>query len=95
MPEPVTVHAFVSGRVQGVAYRASLADEARRLRLCGFVRNLADGRVEYIAQGPDAAVAQLVEWSRQGPRWASVTDVEYQTLNESPAYEDFRIEATR
>ena len=69
------VRALVTGRVQGVSYRASTASEARRLRLTGWVRNLADGSVELEAEGPDDVVAQLIDWCHRGPPAARVAAV--------------------
>ena len=69
------MHVIVSGRVQGVSYRASTAAEARRLGLSGWVRNLADGRVELEAEGDDARVAALLEWCARGPAAAVVDQV--------------------
>lgn len=69
------VRAIVTGRVQGVSYRATTAAEARRLRLAGWVRNLPDGSVELEAEGAPAAVEELLRWARRGPRRAVVTDV--------------------
>ena len=65
----------VSGRVQGVFYRASCQREARRLGVHGWARNLDDGRVEVVAEGTPAAVAALEAWCRQGPPRALVTSV--------------------
>ena len=70
------VHAIVSGRVQGVSYRASTADLGRRLHLTGWVRNLPDGSVELEAEGPDAAIAELLAWCTDGPPAARVTGVD-------------------
>ncbi len=65
-------HLLVSGRVQGVFYRASAVEKANALGLAGWVRNLPDGRVEAGAAGPGAVVAALVLWCRQGPGGARV-----------------------
>jgi acylphosphatase len=69
-------HAYVSGRVQGVFFRDSAREEAHRLRLAGWVRNLPDGRVEALFEGPPEAVDRMVEWCREGPRHAEVEEVE-------------------
>ncbi len=70
------VHLVVSGRVQGVFFRQSTADTARRLGLRGWVRNLPDGRVEAEAEGERAALETLVEWCRRGPPAARVDALE-------------------
>ena len=67
---------FVSGRVQGVFYRASAQKQAIALGISGFARNLPDGRVEVLAIGDALAVEALVEWLWRGPPAASVTGVE-------------------
>ena len=72
------VHMFVSGLVQGVFYRASTEAEAKRLGLTGLVRNLPDGRVEAVAEGPEEALADLCQWAEEGPRDARVERVERQ-----------------
>ena len=69
-------HLVVSGRVQGVAFRACTADEAQRHGLRGWVRNLPDGRVEVEAEGERAAVEALAAWCRRGPPAARVLAVE-------------------
>lgn len=66
----------VSGRVQGVSFRYYTVREAARLGVSGWVRNLPDGRVEIFAQGFAGEVDRLFEWAHQGPRFASVKDVE-------------------
>jgi acylphosphatase len=66
----------VEGRVQGVFFRVTCAREATRLDVRGWVRNTADGRVEAVFEGPEAAVARMVAWSRQGPPGATVIGIE-------------------
>ena len=68
-------HIWVSGKVQGVWYRASTVEEARRLGLTGWVRNLPDGRVEIVAEGPREALEKLVAWCHEGPPLAVVDEV--------------------
>lgn len=70
------LHLVVSGRVQGVAFRQATADEARRLGLAGWVRNLPDGRVEAVAEGARPALEGLLAYCRRGPPLARVDAVE-------------------
>jgi acylphosphatase len=67
---------YVSGRVQGVWFRGSTRDQAVRLGLSGYARNLPDGRVEVLACGETEALETLHKWLWQGPSAASVSDVE-------------------
>jgi acylphosphatase len=85
------VHAFVSGRVQGVYFRQMTRQAARRLELWGWVRNLSDGRVEVWAQGEEAALQRFVDWLWEGPPRASVSGVESQDVPPDPAVQDFLV----
>lgn len=67
---------WLSGRVQGVAFRASARREARAAGVDGWVRNLADGRVEAVFEGAPGAVEALLAWCREGPSAARVERVE-------------------
>ena len=69
------VRFVVSGRVQGVFFRASTREEALRLGLTGHARNLPDGTVEVVACGDDAALGQLERWLELGPPLAQVSRV--------------------
>ena len=66
---------FVSGKVQGVCFRARARDEAVRLGVRGYARNLADGRVEVLAVGTEAAIDALERWLQRGPPLARVERV--------------------
>ncbi|AYF90499.1 acylphosphatase [Pseudomonas sp. JS3066] len=74
----ICLHGYVSGTVQGVYYRQSTQEQADQLELDGWVRNLADGRVEVLLEGEEDAVRALAAWLEQGPAEARVTGVELQ-----------------
>jgi acylphosphatase len=75
---------FITGRVQGVFFRAGTQEQARRLGLSGYARNLADGRVEVLAVGPMDALDKLAVWLSQGPPHARVDAVEYEPVEVPP-----------
>jgi acylphosphatase len=72
---------LVSGKVQGVFFRASTREQALRLGLRGHARNLADGRVEVVAAGTDAAIDALARWLRHGPTNARVDAVQREDID--------------
>ena len=91
MSDSVRAHVFVSGRVQGVYYRATTRDTARDVGVDGWVRNLDDGRVEAVFEGPVDAVEEMIEFCHEGSSAARVSDVD--VTYEEPGGEDgFHVE---
>ncbi len=82
MSELTARRCFVSGRVQGVFFRATTATRARELGLGGYAINLPDGRVEVLAVGEARAVDTLAQWLWQGSTMSEVSAVECQPVNE-------------
>lgn len=82
---------YVSGRVQGVYFRASTRDEARRLNLLGHARNLEDGRVEVLVVGSADAVSTLIGWLGKGPPSARVDAVEVLEIEIDAAPDGFHV----
>jgi acylphosphatase len=87
----VRVHVYIRGRVQGVFFRASTREVAERLGLTGWVRNLADGGVEAVFEGPEDRVRQAVSWCSKGPPGAYVSDVQEQWLDYTGEFKGFEI----
>ena len=85
----VAARFLVSGKVQGVFFRASARDPANALGLRGFAKNLPDGRVEVLAAGSDAAIDELAAWLREGPPMARVDDLERLPARDDEAGEGF------
>lgn len=87
------VHAIVTGRVQGVSYRASTASEARRLGITGWVKNNRDGSVELEAEGAPEQITAFLAWCHKGPPSARVAAV---TVDErEPTGADTQFSVTR
>ena len=85
------VHVFVSGRVQGVWFRESTKTEAENLGVKGWVRNLVDGRVEAVFEGPEASVDRLVAWCDAGPSAARVERVDAEKEEPTGEFSAFRV----
>jgi len=85
------VHLIVSGRVQGVFFRARTKAMAESLDLKGWVRNLSDGSVEAVFEGSCPAVNEAVEWCRKGPSRAVVTNVLQMEEPYKGEFEEFRV----
>lgn len=92
--EEVRAHAIVSGRVQGVGFRYYAQRQAQVLSLRGWVRNLANGNVELMAQGPRERVAEFLQKIRKGPQMSWVQNCEV-TLGEANAnFASFELRST-
>ncbi len=84
-------HVWISGRVQGVFFRAHTKEVAEKLGLTGWVRNLPDGRVEAVFEGEEEAVKEAIEWCKRGPPLAKVERVEVRYEEPTGEFKDFRI----
>jgi acylphosphatase len=83
---------LISGQVQGVGFRASTYRASARLPgLCGYVRNLPDGRVEAVFMGDDQAVHDMIAWCKKGPRAAIVNHLEVLEEVIDPTLKEFQI----
>ncbi|OYT41183.1 acylphosphatase [Candidatus Pacearchaeota archaeon ex4484_26] len=71
------VHVFISGKVQGVFFRAFVNRNAEELQLKGWVKNTGDGRVEAVFEGDERAIKKIIELCNEGPAGAKVENVEY------------------
>ncbi len=87
----IQAHVFISGWVQRVGFRYWTKREASKLGLTGWVRNLADGRVEAIFQGPKERVAEMVEKCRKGPVWTGDNEVKLEWKKARKEFTNFEI----
>ena len=87
----IRAHVYVSGYVQGVAFRYSAIRAAESCGVTGWVRNLRDGRVELLIEGTEAQVQQMVAWCQHGPRGAQVTEIEMERHPYTGEFADFDV----
>ncbi len=87
----IRAHVFISGRVQGVFYRASTKNMAEQLGLKGWVRNTSDALVEAVFEGEETAVKDMISWCHKGPRSAEVSDVTVDYTKFLGEFEEFCI----
>lgn len=85
------VHLRISGRVQGVGFRANAQKTAQRLGIRGYARNLPDGRVEIVAEGAAARLNQFTTWCRTGPTLSRVTAIQIVESTATNEFEQFEI----
>lgn len=86
------VRGRISGRVQGVSFRASMCAEARRQSAAGRVRNSRDGTVEFLLQGTPAVVQSMLDWAGRGPPGAHVTGLDVHDVEYDPTLDTFEID---
>ncbi len=84
-------HIFVSGKVQGVFFRSGTRGKAQELGVTGWVRNLADGRVEAVFEGEQDKVEEMVHWCKKGPQYAIVESVKAIPENYKGEFQGFII----
>ena len=90
-PPQTQAHVYISGRVQGVSFRWNTQYQAQQLGLTGWVRNLWDGRVEAVFEGPEELVRQAVAWCHHGQRPARVDKVDVQYRPATGEFQSFRV----
>jgi acylphosphatase len=86
-----SVKGFVTGRVQGVGFRYFVMRHAQARNLCGYVRNLNDGRVEFVLHGDENSIATVTEKIRVGPPHAIVDDLAFNETDQASATSGFVI----
>ena len=89
--ELVRAHLRIYGRVQGVFFRANMRNVAERLGVKGWVRNVPDGSVEAVLEGPRSRVEEVIRWAHRGPPLARVDRVEVRWEKYRGEFDDFTI----
>jgi len=85
-----TVRIFISGTVQGVFFRGFIKKEAENLALKGYVRNLEDGRVETVVEGPENEINKMIEICKQGPAHSRIKNIIIESINHQ-GFSNFKI----
>jgi acylphosphatase len=91
MKDKTRAHAIISGRVQGVFFRMETMRAAQRIGVSGWVRNLRDGTVEAVFEGDKTRVDAIIQWCKEGPPHAHVTDVKVDYEQYAGEFESFEI----
>ena len=91
MEDKTRAHAVISGRVQGVFFRMETMRAAQRIGVSGWVRNLRDGNVEAVFEGDKTRVDAILDWCKQGPPHAHVTDVKVDREAYTGEFDSFEV----
>ena len=87
----VSKHVIISGRVQGVWFRATTKEKAKEYNVKGWVRNTSDGKVEAVFVGEEKDVEKMIQWCHHGPTLAEVEKVEVTSYTAKESFKDFTI----
>ena len=90
----IRAHLIITGRVQGVGYRANTRRKANKLNLRGWVRNLRNGDVEITVEGPEVEVQKLIVWCYRGPTSAHVSTVKVEKSVPTGEFDSFTMKST-
>ncbi len=93
--EPARVHAWVTGRVQGVGFRAFVAYSAQKIGVTGWVRNVGYDTVEAVAEGSQVQVEQFIQMMKTGPRNSQVDESRVEAETHTGEFADFQVRASR
>ena len=91
MTQEIRIRVNITGRVQGVFFRAKTKQEADRIGIKGWVKNLSDGSVEAVFEGEPIKIAQMTEWCKKGPPFSRVDHVHTETETTLSHFETFDI----
>lgn len=91
MSRKIRRHIYISGRVQGVGFRANARDKAQILGVKGWIKNLHDGRVEAVVEGEQSSVNQMINYLKRGPSFARVENCEVKKENSKDNLHSFSI----
>jgi acylphosphatase len=91
MADNKRVHVYLTGRVQGVGFRAFTRRRAKKLGIKGWVKNLADGRVEAVFSGPEKKVERMLELVGQGPNFAKVDNMKSKEEDYKDEFNKFEV----
>lgn len=91
MADKVRAHIFVSGLVQGVFFRQNTRQEAEKLGIKGWARNLPDGRVEAVFEGNKDKIEEMIKWAKTGPSSAKVENIDLNWEDFQDEFSEFNI----